>query len=256
MKDLKSEFSESELQAYVDGNLSVARTEEIARYLQQHPEEAKRIEAFQQQNNMLRTLYGKTDTTLLRRVLKNHKKSKSNKNNYLFPISYVASIAWLVMGVFIGWGFNTAVVSDRTVRFNLPQNALTAHVVFSPEIRHPVEVTADQEAHLVKWLSKRLNRKLKIPNLNSIGYALVGGRLLPAQDGPAAQFMYENNNGERLTLYVIGQHEKNTAFQFFEKNNIKVFSWNDINMGFAIVGSINKEELLRAANKIYDELII
>jgi len=53
-------------------------------------------------------------------------------------------------------------------------------------------------------LSKRLNRTLTIPSLHEYGFELVGGRLLPGEDGPAAQFMYQNANGERLTLYMTG----------------------------------------------------
>ena len=256
MKHINTEPNENDLQAYVDGNLSAAKSEEIAQYLKQHPLEAKRVKDFQKQNNLLQTLYGHTDKALLQRVMENHKKSKSKRIRSFISLSYVASVAWLIMGVFIGLGFNYVNVPEQSIAFDLPQSAMTAHVVFSPEVRHPVEVKADQEAHLVKWLSKRLNRNLKIPNLNSIGYELVGGRLLPAQVGPAAQFMYESSNGERLTLYVIAQHAKDTAFQFFERNKINVFSWNDTDMGFAIVGSINKEQLLEAANKIYGDLII
>jgi anti-sigma factor RsiW len=63
-----------------------------------------------------------------------------------------------------------------------------------------VEVDAGQEAHLVQWLSKRLGRQLVVPDLASAGFRLMGGRLLSAEDGPAVQFMYENGNGERLTL--------------------------------------------------------
>lgn len=253
MKHSKFEFSESELQAYVDGKLNLARSKKIMRYLEQYPEEAERIATFKQQNSLLQTLYGQTDEKITQRVTASYKK---NRKKTFSLLSYAASAAWLLLGVFIGWGFNNSPVPEQQFSFNLPQHAMVAHTVFTPEVMHPVEVKADQEAHLVKWLSKRLKRKLITPNLNPLGYSLVGGRLLPAQVGPAAQFMYENNTGDRLTLYVIAQSTKDTAFQFLENNNIKVFSWNDTNIGFAIVGSIDKQHLLKAATMIYDELVI
>ena len=73
-------------------------------------------------------------------------------------------------------------------------NAITAYRTYSVEVRHPVEVDAGQEVHLLQWLSKRLGRQLIVPDLTSAGFRLMGGRLLPAEDGPAAQFMYENGN--------------------------------------------------------------
>src|SRR5262245_1005962 len=69
--------------------------------------------------------------------------------------------------------------------------ATVAHVVYAPEKRHPVEVAAAEQQHLVQWLSKRLDRPLRVPDLSAQGYTLVGGRLLPGNDGARAQFMFE-----------------------------------------------------------------
>ena len=38
------------------------------------------------------------------------------------------------------------------------------------------------------------------PRLSGLGFALVGGRLLSAPDGPAAQFMYEDTDRRRITV--------------------------------------------------------
>ena len=59
--------------------------------------------------------------------------------------------------------------------------ALGAHTVFVPEVRHPVEVKAD-EAHLVRWLAKRVGADVRAPALGSMGWQLMGGRLLPDQE--------------------------------------------------------------------------
>ena len=80
--------------------------------------------------------------------------------------------------------------------------AAVAHVVYAPEKRHPVDVAATEQQHLVQWLSKRLDKPLKVPDLSAQGYALVGGRLLPGSEGARAQFMFERGDGERLTLYI------------------------------------------------------
>lgn len=82
------------------------------------------------------------------------------------------------------------------------EQAAVAHAVYQPEVRHPVEVGAAQQDHLVQWLSKRLDRPLKVPVLSPLGYELVGGRLLPGDTGARAQFMYQNGAGQRITLYM------------------------------------------------------
>ena len=250
-------ISENDLQAYVDGNLSSSQRKAVEDYLEINPEAVERINAFIEQNDLMQSMYSKTDPVQLKRVKTNFKLLGLGREKLFSSLSIAASISWLVVGVFIGLIYsNTSTTPVDNVAVSFPSNAITAHVVYAPEIKHPVEVTADQEGHLVKWLSNRLKKKIKIPNLIPLGYALVGGRLLPANDGPAAQFMYESDKGERLTLYVVAQEAKDTAFQFFEDNKVKVFSWNDNQMGFAIVGSVKKEVLLNAATRIYDELII
>src|SRR5690606_10809872 len=47
------------------------------------------------------------------------------------------------------------------------RDAVAAHAVFVPEVRHPVEVAAAQHEHLVQWLSKRLGARLTVPSLDA-----------------------------------------------------------------------------------------
>ncbi len=82
----------------------------------------------------------------------------------------------------------------------LTMAAAAAHLTFVVDARHPVEVTAAQEGHLVQWLSNRLGRPLRVPDLAGLGFHLIGGRLLPGSAGPAAQFMFDDDNGTRLTI--------------------------------------------------------
>lgn len=103
--------------------------------------------------------------------------------------------------------------------------ALAAHAIFVPEVRHPVGVDAGQQQHLVAWLSKRLSVTIRAPMLESLGFQLLGGRLLPADGQPAAQFMYQDGGGQRLTLYArrrLGGNRE-TAFRFAEQDGIGAF---------------------------------
>jgi anti-sigma factor RsiW len=131
-----------------------------------------------------------------------------------------------------------------------------AHVVYSPEIRHPVEVGADQQEHLVNWLSKRLGTKLKAPVLGAEGYELVGGRLLPGEQGAVAQFMYQDARGKRLTLYVsrLAGTQRDTAFRFSQEDRIAVFYWVDGSLGYALSGDLPKPELLAIATSVYKQI--
>ena len=56
---------------------------------------------------------------------------------------------------------------------------------------------------MVKWLTKRLGTPVKPPMLGTLGYELVGGRLLPGNSGPVAQFMYQEASGQRRKLHRV-----------------------------------------------------
>ncbi|MDP1651497.1 MAG: anti-sigma factor, partial [Rhodocyclaceae bacterium] len=139
---------------------------------------------------------------------------------------------------------------------SLARQAALAHAVFSPEVRHPVEVGAAEETHLVAWLSKRLGAELKPPRLSGHGFELVGGRLLPGDVGPVAQFMYQDARGQRLTLYVQrdAQDSRETAFRFARENGISVFYWLDGRFGYALSAEMEQPDLLRIATIVYQQL--
>jgi anti-sigma factor RsiW len=138
----------------------------------------------------------------------------------------------------------------------LPIRAARAHLVYSPEVRHPVEVEAREQDHLVKWLSKRLDMKLRVPLLTSEGFELLGGRLLPGNDGPVAQFMYQDSTGKRLTLYVTRPHKGDevTAFRFAQEGPVSVFYWIDRDSGYALSGELDRPQLARVASSVYRQL--
>ncbi len=138
----------------------------------------------------------------------------------------------------------------------LAHYAAVAHAVFTPEVKRPVELGADQEEQLVKWLSKRLDSPIRPPHLAAQGYELIGGRLLPGNSGPVAQFMYQNTAGQRLTLYLSNENKQNhdTGFQYLQDGQLNVFYWIDGKFGYALSGSIEKNELSRVANLVYEQL--
>jgi anti-sigma factor RsiW len=60
------------------------------------------------------------------------------------------------------------------------------------EVRHLVQVAAGSRGASLQWPAKRPWFTVVVPDLASTSFQLIGGRLLPAKDGLAAQFMYEN----------------------------------------------------------------
>jgi anti-sigma factor RsiW len=243
--------TEADLHAYVDGVLPAGRATEVDGYLADHPEDAVRLAAYREQNAALHREFDPVLDERLPRQL------EAPRLYWTRPLlRYAAVVAWFTLGGVIGWQLHAYTTERRAEVTSWPRRAAIAHVVYSPEVRHPVEVGADQEAHLVAWLSKRLGTPLKVPHLGDLGYTLVGGRLLPGERGPVAQFMYQDGKGQRLTLYVRVNPDDSgeTAFRFAQEHGVGVFYWLDRKLGYALSGEVDKNELLRIATAVHRQL--
>lgn len=245
-------ISEDELHAFVDDRIEESRRAAVEAYLAANPEEAERIAAFIAHKRALHGLYDPVLDEPIPPAMLTRRRS---------PVAVVglraaAAIALVVIGGAAGWWLNGATDSVTAASGGFVRQATIAHAVYAPEVRHPVEVTADQETHLVKWLSKRLGAPLAAPSLSEAGYALVGGRLLPATEGPAAQLMYENRRGDRMTLYIRSPDAgvQETAFRYEHRGGIGVFYWIGQPFGYAISGEIERADLLRLAKLVYEQL--
>lgn len=246
--------SEDELQAYADGQLDEARHVEVAAWLAIHPAEARRVEEYQRQNEALHALFDPVLGEPVPQRLQHPVPASSWRGMPL--LRHAAVVAWLTIGGTLGWFLHGEQEPRSGATTAFARQAAMAHVVYTPEVRHPVEVGAEQEAHLAAWLSKRLGASVRAPHLSDAGYELVGGRLLPGSSGPAAQFMYQDGRGQRLTLYVRtdGAGSRETAFRYARENNIGVFYWIDGPLGYALSGDLEKPELLKVAQAIYHQL--
>jgi anti-sigma factor RsiW len=244
-----SSVTEAELHAYIDGQLDDARRAAVEDYLAANPAEAERVRAYARQNEQLHALFDSTLDEPVPDALREKPARRAPS-----PMRYAALLAAAVVGGVFGWALRGE--EPLTVTAGLPQQAALAHVVYAPEVLHPVEVGAHEETHLVSWLSKRLGAPVRAPHLSDAGYELVGGRLLPGEAGPAAQFMYQDVRGNRLTLYVRTTADSNheTAFRYAKEDKVGVFYWVDGAFGYALSGELERPQLLRVAESVYRAL--
>ncbi|MCP5151135.1 MAG: anti-sigma factor [Chromatiales bacterium] len=241
---------DADLQAWVDDRLEPERRAVVEAWLAEQPERAAALARQRRANERLRAAYAH----VLREPVPD-RLTQARPRGAVSPglRRIAAAVALLLVGGVAGWVVRDHVATRPTLESELVRPAAFAHTVYLPEVRHPVEVTADQEQHLVAWLSKRLGSPLRAPSLAGSGWQLVGGRLLPAGPGPAAQFMYEERGGNRLTLFIRhnpGSREA-TAFRFAEEGEFSVFYWVDGPLAYALTGKMSREALLPIAELVY-----
>jgi anti-sigma factor RsiW len=263
---------EARLHAFVDGQLSAAEREDVLEALRHDPATAARVAQWQAQRHALRGLardwpLDETPADLSGIVMR---AAAAQRWRRLLPQALAAGVL-LSLGVAGGyqWGRHEAegngwpaLTASRPA--SVPEFAAqagVAYAVYSAEKRHPVEVSAAEQAHLVQWLSKRLGRQLTVPVLTDRGYALLGGRLLPGDaahpGSPRAQFMYENADGDRLTLYVAvftpGAAPAATEFRLLPQDGRKTLYWVDGDFGYALSAQPSIE-LQPLAQRVHEQL--
>ena len=96
----------------------------------------------------------------------------------------VAAAATLLVGLGTGWFARDADLERAGTPTTFTRQAALTHALYASDANRPVEVWAPEEKRLVTWLSKRLGFPVNAPNLNSTGFALVGGRLVAGQRTP------------------------------------------------------------------------
>lgn len=269
-KGVTRPVTEADLHAYADHQLPPEQVSKVEQFLALHPDEQERIHAWRQQNHLLHTLLDPVMDEPLPLQLPLRPAAKPFPWRALAASIVVAVIsggsAWSLRGYVdahatqlafaVQPNATTAVMSDDGRLTGFAQRAAIAHVVYSPDVRRPVEVSADQEQALVTWLTKRIGTEIRPPMLTTLGYELIGGRLLPGERGPVAQFMYGTENGQRLTLYVTQEipADASTAFQFGNDGATNVFYWVENNFGYAISAGTDRAELMRVSQEVYAQM--
>lgn len=253
--------SDDELHAFVDGQLGDDRLAAIFEWLQAHPDAALRVAQWQVQRQQLRRLarslpIGESPPVLAERVLRSAGQARRRAG---WQQALAAGLL-LAIGVGAGHWWGAVAPAEQALATSpaFVRDAALAHAVFVPEKRHPVEVAAADQTHLVQWLSKRLGVHLKAPLLEDHGFRLLGGRLLPGDAKPRAQFMYENAEGRRITLYVSvftaeeAPHE--TTFRSLRDGERETFYWVEDRFGYALSGELSAPDLQVLAREVHAQL--
>ena len=249
-------ITELEIHAFVDGELAAGEKAEVEALLAASPPEMALAREFREFNSAMASRYAyKLQEPLSPAIETRLGRLQPGLLARIGPIARPMAACLLLLaagaaGYFAHGRFAAQVEHDPP----FVVTALAAHSTYVPEVRHAVEVKAD-EAHLIRWLTKRIGAEVRAPLLAGLGWKLMGGRLLPDHGLAAAQCMYEDATGRRLTLYMRKETGlDNTSFRFFERDGFGSFYWIDRPLAYALSGRLSREELTSLANAVYAQL--
>lgn len=257
MTDFNSPVTEADLHAYVDGELPADRREAVATWLAEHPGEAATVAAWRAQAESIRARYGATvDEPVPARLKLDEIMRRTGANRRSFAaLAAAAAVAAFIVGGSVGWFARGAAAASPSGYAVITAEALDAYKLYVVEVRHPVEVPGNERTHMTQWLSKRFGSELRVPELESIGLKLVGGRLLPGPRGEAAAFyMYENASGERFTIYCAKATAPESALRYRSEERSAAFYWVDGKVAYVVSGPADREKLEQVTKTVYEQV--
>jgi len=248
-------ISVDELQAYVDDRLDADGRRRVEHYLYTEPEAARQVAAYRTQRAGLReALAGGAAEPIPPELNLNRLLEARLQRRPPWWRAAAAILLCLGLGGAAGWYLATSPTPGRIdlAVSLLQQQALATHAVYAADSRHPIEVTAAESDHLTKWLSNRLRRSVTPPDLSTLGYRLLGGRLLATEHGGAAAlFVYDDVQGNRLSVLLRPMApELSAARTDIAQGQLNGCTWIGGGMGYAVVGAAPDGTLDQIADQI------
>ncbi len=249
--------TDADVNAYVDGQLAPARLPAVEDAIGRDPALAARVAELRRQNAALRDAF---DTWIAEappaRLVAATMSDPTRRRSPPWLRAAFAAAASLIVGLGIGWFGRDATLQREGTPTSFTRQAALVHALYASDANRPVEIWAAEEQRLVRWLSRRLGFQVRAPDLNSLGFALVGGRLVAGNENPTALFVYENQDKQRLTLQVrkptVPQHE--TAFRYAVEDGVGVYYWLEENCTYALSGNLDRAQLLAIGRVVYGQL--
>jgi len=242
-------------------------------YLAANPDESERMSEYHQLSEDLHKRFDevvyeplpkrlRVDTYRQNRSLAERFRSWFDIDMRTFAPRFAAVTVLMAASVGTGWWLKAGDIerARETPAMSFARQAASAHMLFAPDLRHPVEFGADQQDSLMLWLTERMGEQVHAPSLQDIGFLLVGGRLLPAADAAAAQLMYENPENDRITLYIRERWQApmpaagEGSVSYYGEGGLSMVYWIEDSFAYALIGEMDREQLFATAQTIRQQV--
>jgi anti-sigma factor RsiW len=273
---------ESELHAFVDGELDADSRRRVEDYLHRHGEDAALVEGWRRQNAALRAAFAQVVKEPMPATLRPSAKRasfgsgvnwarfspskasslramrRSDTTRRIARRPAVASIltllaATLVAGVALLVFTGPATPPERARPAlgggSFVERAEIAYLTFAPDAR-AAEIAADRKADLSAWLAERVGHG-GVPDLSATGLELIGGRLVPGAFGPAGLIFYRATaSGSRVALYFERAGAARPPSEAPRTlPGLVAVEWRGLGFAFVLLGPLTQEAAEAAAER-------
>jgi len=279
-------LSDDDLHAYVDGQIDEARRIEVEALLARDADAAARVANWRAQAQALHALFDpvldETPTDRMDAVADRFAANRPVVGRFATwgrpavwdgraALRMAAAIALVVTGTIGGWmgATWTRPVERPTAPVAVAQPtgpsplqtfaaaAVRAHNFYTVDNPFMVELGADERDKLDGWVSQRLGKPVFGPDLEGAGYQLVGGRTIPTAYGPGGQYIYEDGQGQRITLFVGAPRSQapDNAVAIYEQGEVTSAYWVEGPLAYALIGRIGRDRIKEISAKVHTTIV-
>ncbi|WP_455210765.1 anti-sigma factor family protein [Kaarinaea lacus] len=158
-------------------------------------------------------------------------------------VNLFAATSIVVIGVVIGGMVSSShsTVTDATPSSGFAESQATqAHLFYRIEGRSALETNNEKQQQLLNWLSGRLGKEIRLIDFSEMGYKNIGLMLVPATSNFAMVTVYEDDQGQKLSLYIgLRDAGKTDDVACVARENTKsLCSWASDKLQFVVVSDL------------------
>ena len=232
--------------AYLDGEMTPRRRAEMARHLQNSPEDAARLERWRRRDQALRiglshvAKPGEPDVALW---LRHHRREGRR------PVLRWAQAAVVLLALGIGGGA-WWLREEQNTSGDLTHAAAAAYLAGTATLA-PASNAADRD-HLTEDIAAHLGVRVAPPDLSKFGFDLVGGQLLSSSDHPAAQLIYVDARGRRISCFFRRiDTDRESNWEYGNVEGVPGIHRMGERLGWVVLGDLPIAELQQIAEATY-----
>lgn len=128
------------------------------------------------------------------------------------------------------------------------------HAVYAQQVRHLVEVGADEADHIETWLTNTVGVDVRIPDLQDSGLTFQGARLLVAAGKPVAQLIFTDSENRVVALCMIQSPNPADDTSARRIGAFDMVSWGAGNANIVVVGDEGRGDLEAIAQTVAQDV--
>ncbi|WP_300074768.1 anti-sigma factor [uncultured Ruegeria sp.] len=242
------------ISAFIDGELSDEETSFIEDALMEDKELRVELEELSKGHqiavqDLSEALSSPIPFELITAINNSPDSQPANSTQKPYNFSWVAAVvAALFLGLF--GGSYTASLRGEVELASTPDwisDVADYHRVYSNQVRHLVEVMADEKDHLETWLTNTIGTDVNVPDLSDHGLTFQGGRLLVAAGKPVSQLIFTDVSGQVVALCLIKTDSPNANFKQHSIEDFSLVTWGGGSGNYVVIGDKDRSDLLEIA---------